>query len=270
VFDIRALTIPEDLYTAAEFQKIHAPDIQFEMAALIALAHNGGLVLGAYDQGQMVGLTASFLGSASHDPRRPAMANLKLTAATISTDPVYQESDLAFDLMIKQREFATRLGIRLITWTLDPLDTAFAVVSLGRLGAISNQYVPNYYTTNGMSESDRLVVEWWVTNRRVEERLNGNRGRLSLENYLDGNAEILSHQTGMATSGFMALMEIPTDIKSMETGMIPAWRDAVRDLASAAFHEGYIVTDFVQGQREGQLRSYYVMSRVPPQAFSAN
>lgn len=286
--ELRTLVQPDDLHAAAAFQEhpaFGAQPIRFAQPALVALAQNGGLVLGAYTNDDLVGLSISFLGTDVSDPKRPAMANLKMVTTFLGVHPDARE-DVAFDLLLGQRAYATRQGIRLITWTIDPLNAAYADLSLHQLGAITGEFVADYYGTDGhpQSAADRLVIEWWVTNRRVEERLTGRRMQLGLDQYLGGNATVINpsqpgepwpqpeplHSMGEAT---MLLLEIPFEFGALHVDvpeLAAAWRDHVRGALRILLSEGYIITDFVQGSWQGRPRSFYVLSLAPRGFFSAS
>jgi len=269
MFEIRTLTNPNELQDVAAFQASQPGlDIQFEPTALIALAQNGGLVLGAYQGAQLVGMSISILGTETRDPNRPAMANLKLATITVGIHPDHHHRDLAYRLFVRQREIAIQQGVRLITWTEDPMDSQFAHLSLRQLGAITDRYIPNYYGTNGFSEPgqwDRLIMEWWITRPRVEERLTGSRGQLALQHYLDANGVILSP----AALSDAEMVQIESLLSSTTVLLEMPGQDGrarVRTLLLSAFAAGYVATDFVQDQ----ARNYYVLSRVPTSVFSSN
>lgn len=281
---------PDELGAAAAFQDHAAFDLRptrFEQPALVTLAQNGGLVLGAYDGPDLVGLSISFLGTDVSDPKRPAMANLKMVTPFLGEHPRVHGQSVLYQLLLHQRDFATRQGIRLITWTLDPLNSADAHLSLHLLGAIADQYVPDYFGANGhpTGVGDRLIMEWWVTNRRVEERLTGRRGLLSLQHYLDGNATIMNpsqvddgwpvpdDSQPSLTETHMMLVEVPADFHALH-GEAPAlaasWRQHIRTTLVGMLASGYVITDFLHEAWEGRPRSFYVFSRVPGTSFSAS
>ncbi len=128
--------------------------------------------------------------------------------------------------------------------------------------------------------SDRLMVEWWVTNRRVEERIFGSRSDLTLSHYLAAETVILNPSTVSADGlllpaevttmpvGSLGLLEIPArylDIEKRNEQFARAWRLHVRQLFQAVYARGYIVTDFLTEQYEGRERSFYLLSYDGPQ-----
>jgi predicted GNAT superfamily acetyltransferase len=90
----------------------------------------------------------------------------------------YQNRGVGRLLKLAQREDALDRGINLIEWTFDPLQLKNAHFNLERLGAIVRHYMPNLYgrTSSPLHAglpTDRLVAEWWVRSRRVENVLAG-------------------------------------------------------------------------------------------------
>ncbi len=64
-------------------------------------------------------------------------------------------------------------GFDLIEWTFDPLEIKNAYLNIEKLGAIARRYTINQYgiTTSplqGGLPTDRLIAEWWLKSRRVE------------------------------------------------------------------------------------------------------
>ena len=98
------------------------------------LVRNGGLVLGAFDGDQMVGFNVGFLGTDQESPNRPAMARLKFNSHAMGVRPDYQDAGIGYRLKLMQREYAIENGVRLITWTYDPLQSRNANLNIRRLG----------------------------------------------------------------------------------------------------------------------------------------
>ncbi|MBA3875037.1 MAG: hypothetical protein H0X30_38415, partial [Anaerolineae bacterium] len=143
-------------------------------------------------------------------------------------------------------------------------------------------YLENYYgTTNegGLSRtgtSDRLLVEWWVTNRRVEERLNGSRGLINLNQYLEADTPIANASTvnnsGLVIpsdtfeilTGSLALVEIPVTYEALIHDNLPLavqWQSHIREVMQRLLINGYIITDFVRSTFENRERAFYLFSQ---------
>jgi predicted GNAT superfamily acetyltransferase len=281
---IRPLSTLDEMRVAVALQRVYwGNNLESVIPAhmLLSLANYGGHVLAALDGDTMVGVLVGFLGTSTPDSNRPAMANLQLVSKRMVVLPVYRNREIGYRLKLAQRDIAVKQGIRLVTWTFDPLVAANAHLNIRKLGGISHVYHENYYGTEeegGLTiagSSDRLFVEWWVTNRRVEERINGKRGGLTLKQYLDADTRILNPTTvetngtpwpaekSLSVAGALVLVEIPLDyvgIADRDEMLAQAWRAHSRELFGRLLTKGYLVTDFVRENYEGRDRAFYVFS----------
>ena len=82
----------------------------------ITTVKNGGLVLGAYLEDQLIGFQYSFPG---YDGK-----NVYLCSHMLGIKQAFRNKGIGKLLKIAQRENALKLGFKLITWTYDPLETA--------------------------------------------------------------------------------------------------------------------------------------------------
>lgn len=257
---------------------------------LVSIARNGGLILGAYDGKTLIGCSIGFLGTDVADRDRPAMANLKLYSKRMGVLPAYRDRGVGFQLKLAQRDFARQCGIRLITWTFDPLLSRNAYLNVRKLGVTASRFYQDYYGTESEAltlagSSDRLQADWWITSRRVEERLEGGRGALSLAQYLSAETTILNPTVPGARGvplpadsmikpgGLLALVEIPSDYEQIvrsDPGLAHAWRAHSREVLPEVFNRGYVITDFLYEAYEGRQRSFYVLSHDGSPVFGRN
>lgn len=285
ITSIRALKTLEDMQAAVELQKLYwGSDLESVVPAhmLFSLASYGGHVLAAFDHDIMVGVLIGFLGTANDEPHRPAMANLQIVSKRMVVLPEYRGQGVGYKLKKRQREIALRQGIRLITWTFDPLLAVNAHLNIRKLGTIANTYLEDYYGTaseSGLSKfgsSDRLLAEWWVTNRRVEERLTGNRPEIDLYQYLEAGTPIMNAtevnpaglampgKTTISPVGSLALLEIPVNYEALaqqDSDLATSWRSQTRNLFLQLFAGGFVVTDFVRQDYAGRDRAFYLLSQ---------
>ena len=246
---------------------------------MLAIARNGGLVLGAFDGERAVGFLVGFLGTDQPAGARPAMADLKHVSAQIGVLPSYQGQGVGFRLKLAQRDFVARQGVRLVTWTFDPLDSRHAYFNMRKLGAVTRRYLRDYDPAQGDAPADRIGAEWWVNSRRVERRLSGERAGLTLNYYASARVPILNPTTP-GRDGFarpanvvagvesldhvVVLVEIPHNfpaLRAADPALAGAWRHHVREVLEPVLAAGYISTDFVYENVEGRLRSFYVLSQ---------
>lgn len=275
----------QEMHEAVELQKTYwGNDLESVVPAhmLYSLATSGGHILAAFDGDKMVAVLIGFLGTDIQDTSRPAMANLRIVSKRMVVLPEYRGLGVGYKLKKRQREFAMRQGIRLITWTFDPLLATNAHLNIRKLGAISTAYLEDYYGTStegGLSRtgsSDRLLVEWWVTHRRVEERIAGSRGVINLNQYLEAETPIIN-PSSLNEAGFvvpatnfevptnsLGLVEIPVRFEAMAAANIELaqqWRLHSRSVMKRMLARGYTVTDFVRGTIDGRERVFYVFSQ---------
>jgi predicted GNAT superfamily acetyltransferase len=148
----------------------------------------GGQVIGAWEGETLVGFAFSIPGT------RSGHAFLHSHMLAVKSD--YRNAGLGRRLKLFQREDAIKLGYELMEWTFDPLEIKNAYLNLERLGAIARRYnITQYGVTSsplqGFLPTDRLVAEWWLKSRRVEELLsNGQLPSLKEEMCVEVPAEI--------------------------------------------------------------------------------
>jgi len=279
---IRPLTTPEDMASVEELQRAVWIGNETEVVPvhmLLAVAQGGGVILGAFESERLVGMVFGFLGVDDAHPDRVAMARLKHCSHMLAVHPAARNRSIGFQLKLAQRQAIVRQGIRLATWTYDPLLSLNAHLNIRRLGAVCRSYLRDAYGEmrdglNAGLASDRFDVEWWVTSHRVEARLEGRRPPLDLVHFLEGGAQKIN-PAGLRADGWpepssaieplqgnLVLAEIPPDFQALrnaDLGLARAWREHSRPLFEEAFRLGYLVTDFVYLRGETSPRAYYIL-----------
>lgn len=129
----------------------------------------GGQVVGAFDDGELVGFVMSIPGA--RDGRAYLHSHM------LAVRESHRNVGIGRRLKLLQREDALAHGIELIEWTFDPLEIKNAWLNIERLGAIARRYNVNQYGISsshlqGGLPTDRLVAEWWLRSERVEDLLN--------------------------------------------------------------------------------------------------
>lgn len=282
-----------------ELQRLVWPGNDTEIVPLhmlVTAAHNGGLVIGAFDEpelgeerGRLVGFVFGFPGL-YFTPDGP---RAKHCSHMLGVHPEYRDRGIGFALKRAQWQMVRHQKLDRITWTYDPLQSRNAYLNIAKLGAVCNRYRREVYgemrdSLNAGMPSDRFEVDWWVNTKRVGRRLSRRaRRQLDLAHFLSANAEIVNPsrtgnddlplpadtQTVLAAleqkidadwekDEVFLLLEIPADIqrvKSTDADLALAWRAHTRALFEYSFDRGYLVTDFVF--LSGPLpRSFYVLS----------
>lgn len=146
-------------------------DLEVEPATLfVVAAETGGQVLGAFDDGELVGYTLAVVGYRD--------GSVFLHSHMTGVREEYRDRGVGRALKLFQREEALGRGIGLIVWTFDPLEMRNAHFNLNRLGAIAQKYLPNFYglTTSPLHlglPTDRLLAEWQLDSKRVTSAIKG-------------------------------------------------------------------------------------------------
>ncbi len=278
---IRLLEDHEEMQAVEDLQRLVWPDSETDVVPahmLLAVAHNGGLVIGATvpvsirDVPDLVGVSFGFPGIYP----TPDGPRLKHHSHILAVHPDWRDKGLGFALKRAQWQMVRHQGIDRITWTYDPLLSRNARLNIARLGAVCNTYLRSEYgemrdALNAGLPSDRFQVDWWVNTTRVERRLSRrSRAALTLEHYRTAEVHLLEALHGVepgvrppgeipVLSGTMQLIEIPADflaLKAADLGLARDWRFYCRELFETAFAAGYLVTDFVH---DGG-RSFYVLT----------
>jgi len=274
--DIKILDSPEDMTRVEDLQRAvwHGSETDVVPAhMLITAAHNGGLVIGAFNGVRLIGFVFGFPGlEFTPDGPRP-----KHCSHMMGVHPGYRDSGVGFALKRAQWQMVRHQGLDHITWTYDPLLSRNAHLNLTKLGAVCNTYRRSEYGEmrdglNAGLASDRFQVDWWINTRRVERRL-GKRARRPLKLDHFSQAELHPLYTPQPTAagwsrppdrlsppeGKLALAEIPSDfeaLKAVDFSLALEWRFFTREVFETAFAAGYIATDFIFDQG----RSLYVLS----------
>jgi predicted GNAT superfamily acetyltransferase len=245
---------------------------------MVSAVHNGGLVLGAFAEQQVVGFVFGFLGSYG----TPDGPRIKHYSSMLGVLPEWRDQGIGFALKRAQWQMVRHQGIDRITWTFDPLLSRNAWLNITRLGAVCSTYLRDFYgkmrdVLNLGLPSDRFDVDWWVNSHRVNCRLSRRRRNdLTLAHFLSGGARMY-HQAEIDTSGSahpatdpvlqvgkdlpILLVEIPADftkLKEADIQLARQWRLHTRAVFETLFQAGYLVTDFVHST-DGSGRSYYVL-----------
>lgn len=250
--------------------------------AMHALQHNGAAFLGAFDGQRLVGFSLGVPALIEAPDRidQVAAARLKMYSVVTGVLPDYQQQGVGYQLKLAQRDFALRIGIRLITWTYDPLESLNARFNITKLGIVCRRYLRDFHGEmggiNAGLATDRFEAEWWVTSNRAQSRTRQSRRPLPLASLLAGGAVLVNEATFnsaglpvppanyVSRPSNLMLVEIPADlqaIKNQDFELAKRWRRHTRHLFEELFHSGFVVTDFAyEEDQAGQKRSFYLLT----------
>jgi len=244
-------------------------------ATLMATAHAGGCVLGAFDQDLMIGFAYGFL--AFEDGR------VSLHSHMLGVKPKYRNAQAGFYIKLAQRDFALSRRIEEITWTYDPLQSLNAHLNFGKLGVISERYIVNFYgeaTSSPLHQgfgTDRLWVRWLITSHHVKTRIHRDKATAQTANRVADleaavNSALVVNEAGQPRRADFAarladdscMIEIPHDItalKQRDPQSAVVWREVTRAAFLAAIEAGFVVEDFLRADTESEPRWFYLLGR---------
>lgn len=256
------------LHTMAELEA--AVDMQFSVWGLnprnavpSAMMHvftlHGGLVLGAYQDHQMVGVLISL-------PARADDGEWILWSHMAGVHPKYQGHGIGVALKRFQREWALEYGYRKICWTVDPLQRGNAHFNFHLLGQdaalCSNTYHVDFYgemddDINRGIPSDRLEVQWRIDQPPISMP-NDSSAPLLLS-----VGDALQPVSAFSTVDWEApvcRVAIPRSLDAVRSKVpdgVLQWRLALREALQTAFAHGYLIAGFRSTPDEAQ----YILKR---------
>ena len=225
---------------------------------LIPLMDIGGILLGAFAGQEIVGFVVGFPGF--EEGKRIIHSDMLAVKAE------FRSTGLGYQLKLAQREAALAMGIERITWTFDPLQAVNAHFNFAKLGVSADRYKVNYYgeTSSALHRTgtDRLWVTWALNSKRVQQRLAGEAIESSVLDPAPALKMTKDHEplleTFEATQPLISI-EIPSDINAIAAADISRakrWREATRAAFTTALDTGFIVRDFLRGERAGDAGTY--------------
>ncbi|RMG84940.1 MAG: GNAT family N-acetyltransferase [Chloroflexi bacterium] len=230
----------------------------------IQVVHNGGVVIGAYDETQIVGFAF-----AMPYRRGETLALWSLMAGVL---PQYQGRGIGFGLKLQQRTWALEHGYESIHWTFDPLQRGNANFNMYRLGAVATRYHINYYgemhdAINAGLPSDRLEADWFLNDETVQRIANGQTPPQPpypdvwlVKSHKNSRPELCL--TEFSAEKIYAI-EVPYHLNALKQNAPDkalAWRLAQRDAFIAAFEQELVVCGFQQDT----ARSWFVLQKTNP------
>jgi predicted GNAT superfamily acetyltransferase len=243
-----------------------------EPELLLTVAHNGGLVLGAWDGDTLAGILFGFLGQAPGGP-------LKHCSHLMGVRPAYRGRGIGQALKWAQRAAVRAQGLDLITWTYDPLETPNARLNLHDLGAVCRIYHPNLYGAmpdglNAGLSSDRFEVAWWLNAPGVQARAAGIPppwpAEMTIRNPpVPAPGGWPRPGTWAPPADDLVAVAVPADFQGLrraDPALALAWRFHTRVVFEALFAGGYVAED----ARLEQQQLWYLLRRDVPREGHEN
>ncbi|MEK7832116.1 MAG: GNAT family N-acetyltransferase [Acidobacteriota bacterium] len=177
-YTIRECTTVEDFTGCLNLQRKVWQFSDLDITPLrtfVVTRHSGGASFGAFDRDNRL-LGFCLMLPAIDVNRKPYFYSQML-----AVEPGLQNSGIGVKLKLAQRDFALRIGMPMVTWTFDPLQSRNAHLNINKLGCVIRKYTVNYYGNVSTSalhaglDTDRLFAQWWVGSQRVADALAGKR-----------------------------------------------------------------------------------------------
>jgi len=177
-------------------------------------------------------------------------------------------------LKAHQRERLLALDIEIALWTVDPLEAVNAHFNINRLGAQPTEYIPDMYgadtgsTLHAGIGTDRFLIEWNLTDPRVEQALAGG---LAVDTTLPDQSPVVNSTTLEAApqpvDGDLpelpsVRVEIPYNIQRIKADSLEQaqlWRSTTRRAFTWYLDRDYAVEGFHLDT--GVSRCYYLLTR---------
>ncbi|HET7371888.1 MAG TPA: GNAT family N-acetyltransferase [Gemmatimonadaceae bacterium] len=230
----------------------------------------GGVVLGAFDGGDLVGFVFGLTGvERGRIVHWSDMLAVRRDARNLGIGRRLKE---------EQRRAALEVGAEVIYWTFDPLVARNAHLNVNRLGARVSEYVENMYgltdsVLHGLVPTDRLIVAWPTHDDEIERRLFEVNWTVSSPDSLQApiaTPDWISDVEGASILPHCVRVEIPGDAEALlRTSPEDAarWRNSVRTAMRWGLTSGYSVNGFLFD--ESRDRGFYVMTKASRSSLPA-
>ena len=223
----------------------------------------GGVAAGAFDdRGRLLGFVFGISGVRDGAPSH--WSNM------LAVHPDARRRGLGRRLKLFQRQRLLANGIEVASWSFDPLVAANAHINVNVLGAVPIAYIPDMYGDTGSRlhislATDRLVVEWRLTDARVERLL---AGKAEPPPAAAHSAPALGSGHPSADealpSGQWVRIAVPSDIgalKATDPDRARHWQQTHRNAFAWFLSRGYRVAGFQQAPPPGD--SHYLLTNLP-------
>lgn len=252
--EIRALWTADEMEAVsallAEIWGTPADRSQVAPGMLVALAHAGNYVAGAYRDGALVAASVGFF----HVPSARALHS-HITGVLRD----HAAAGIGRAIKFHQRAWSLERGVTTMTWTYDPLVARNAYFNLRKLGGRSTEYLPDHYGAmiDGLNlgqASDRMLLTWDL------EDLGENRNPAPVPEFaaLRRGADGPEVDLRIPATAARVRLELPDDIEALriaDPGRAGEWRSALRAASVALLADGWQIVDY---DRSG----HYVAERI--------
>lgn len=229
------------------------------------IVNTGGLVLGGYVQGELVGFSICLAAVDEEGPYLFGRATGILRG--------YRDQGLGRQFKIVQRAHVVTVGLTRMKWVFSPLVARTAHFHCTSIGAVCRSYESDYHESTGGRRSpyaakDRLIATWEVTSPRVDARMRGERpspveGTWVTRVDVEGSLPLLV-ETDLTRSEKRLFIEIPPELDAYwdDLDALVPWRRGVGELLEKYINrDGYMVTECLAPVVKDLRRPFYVLMR---------
>jgi predicted GNAT superfamily acetyltransferase len=232
---------------------------------LVAVVRAGGLVLGGFLGGRMVGFSIALMAL---EP-----AGRYLFGRTTGVLREHRDLGLGKSFKLAQRSYVLSRGLERMEWVFPPMVARTAHFHLTSIGTTSRAYEARYHLSTGgrsgpFAANDRLLASWELASDRVEARLSGQRPEIPEGDWVtrvevqEGLAHLV--ETFQDETGPRLLLEIPYDLYAYGSRpeAVTSWRRAAGVLLDKYVNEDkYVVTECFGPVVGGLRRPFYLLER---------
>lgn len=214
-------------------------------ASVLQITHKvGGVVLGAFEEEQLVGFAYGLTGVQA--------GRLVHWSHMLAVKPEHRNRGIGAALKQEQRELLRELGVEEMQWTFDPLVARNAHLNLRRLGVRVLDYICDLYGDTGSIlhsfGTDRMVVGWSVSPSHAGNPQVRRRGPAEPAFPFTPDSHPPEIPTGVPAASAV-LVPVPRDIEALAASDPAAamqWRRATRAAFTALLQQGFSVSGFVR------------------------
>jgi predicted GNAT superfamily acetyltransferase len=221
----------------------------------MAVVKNGGFILGAFYEDQLIAFQYSFPG---FDGKK-----VYLVSQSLGIHPDFRKRGIGEKLKVEQRKTAASMGYDFITWTYDPLETVNGSLNLNKLGAIVRSYLPNVYglmndNLNSGIPTDRFLVEWHTKDHKEVRESE----QFLPHALITGGGDTHFHhpdKIDLSITAKKMYVAVPGNFQEIKKENLPlakAWREQTGIVFTHYLEQGWYVTDLVKSEGNTNLYLY--------------
>lgn len=233
---------------------------------------------------KVIGFLLGFFGEGRqwYGSRSGFHSGIWIESQLMGIENEFRKNGVATQLKFLQRENAIKEGIKVIHWTVDPLQAGNANLNFNALGGVAVRHYRNYYVfrneLNKVSAS-RIGISWILNSDRVKNYAEGKRRYCNYKELVHSSGTEVVHPVGTGrfqkdipdfnnwnTESDTLLVEIPTDwnsIQSSNISLAEKWRDQTDSIFSKVLDKSnplYAITGITKDSES--FKNYLVIEKI--------